>query len=48
MKLHEEANIEINNYGNDLSDIEKFATVLLICLVLLTITWICRVYSFVL
>ena len=25
MKLHEEANVEINNYGNDLSDIEKFA-----------------------
>ena len=25
MKLHEEANIEINDYGNDLSDIEKFA-----------------------
>ena len=25
MKLHEEANVEINNYGNDLSDIETFA-----------------------
>ena len=25
MKLHEEANVEINNYGNDLSDTEKFA-----------------------
>ena len=25
MKLHEEANVEINNYGNDLSDVEKFA-----------------------
>ena len=25
MKLHEEAHVEINNYGNDLSDIEKFA-----------------------
>ena len=25
MKLHEEANIEINDYGNDLSDVEKFA-----------------------
>ena len=25
MKLHEEANVEINYYGNDLSDIEKFA-----------------------
>ena len=25
MKLHEEANVEINDYGNDLSDIEKFA-----------------------
>ena len=25
MKLHEEAQVEINNYGNDLSDIEKFA-----------------------
>ena len=24
-KLHEEAQVEINNYGNDLSDIEKFA-----------------------
>ena len=24
MKLHEEANVEINDYGNDLSDIEKF------------------------
>ena len=24
-KLHEEANVEINDYGNDLSDIEKFA-----------------------
>ena len=25
MKLHEEANVEINDYGNDLSDVEKFA-----------------------
>ena len=25
MKLHEEANVQINNYGNDLSDVEKFA-----------------------
>ena len=25
MKLHEEARVEINDYGNDLSDIEKFA-----------------------
>ena len=25
MKLHEEANVEINDYGNDLTDIEKFA-----------------------
>ena len=25
MKLHEEENIEINDYGNDLSDVEKFA-----------------------
>ena len=25
MKLHEEVNVEINDYGNDLSDIEKFA-----------------------
>ena len=25
MKLHEEANVEINDYGDDLSDIEKFA-----------------------
>ena len=25
MKLHEEANFEINDYGNDLSDVEKFA-----------------------
>ena len=25
MKLHEEANVEINDYGNDLSDFEKFA-----------------------
>ena len=25
MKLHEKANVEINDYGNDLSDIEKFA-----------------------
>ena len=25
MKLHEEANVEINDYGNDLFDIEKFA-----------------------
>ena len=25
MKLHEEANVEINDFGNDLSDIEKFA-----------------------
>ena len=25
MKLHEETNVEINDYGNDLSDIEKFA-----------------------
>ena len=25
MKLHEEANVEINDYGNDLSDIEVFA-----------------------
>ena len=25
MKLHKEANIEINDYGNDLSDIETFA-----------------------
>ena len=25
MKLHEEANVEVNDYGNDLSDIEKFA-----------------------
>ena len=25
MKLHEEANVEINNYGNDLSDVETFA-----------------------
>ena len=25
MKLHEEADVEINDYGNDLSDIEKFA-----------------------
>ena len=24
MKLHEEANIEINDYGNDLSDVETF------------------------
>ena len=24
MKLHEEANVEINDYGNDFSDIEKF------------------------
>ena len=24
MKLHEEANVKINDYGNDLSDIEKF------------------------
>ena len=24
MKLHEEANVEINDYGNDLSDTEKF------------------------
>ena len=24
MKLHEEAHVEINDYGNDLSDIEKF------------------------
>ena len=25
MKLHEEANVEINDFGNDLSDVEKFA-----------------------
>ena len=25
MKLHKEANVEINEYGNDLNDIEKFA-----------------------
>ena len=25
MKLHEEANVEINDYGNDLFDVEKFA-----------------------
>ena len=25
MKLHEESNVEINDYGNDLTDIEKFA-----------------------
>ena len=25
MKLHEEANVEINDYGNDLADVEKFA-----------------------
>ena len=25
MKLHEEANVEINDYGNDLSDVESFA-----------------------
>ena len=25
MKLHKEANVEINEYGNDLSDVEKFA-----------------------
>ena len=25
MKLHEEANVEINDYGNNLSDVEKFA-----------------------
>ena len=25
MKLHEEAHVEINDYGNDLSDVEKFA-----------------------
>ena len=25
MKLHEEANVEINDYGNDLSDVETFA-----------------------
>ena len=25
MKLHEETNVEINDYGNDLTDIEKFA-----------------------
>ena len=25
MKLHEEANVEVNEYGNDLSDIETFA-----------------------
>ena len=25
MKLHEEANVEINDYGNDVSDVEKFA-----------------------
>ena len=25
IKLHEEANVEINDYGNDLSDVEKFA-----------------------
>ena len=25
MKLHEEANVEINDYGNNLSDIETFA-----------------------
>ena len=25
MKLHEDANVEINDYGNDLSDAEKFA-----------------------
>ena len=25
MKLHEEANVKINDYGNDLSDTEKFA-----------------------
>ena len=25
MKLHEKAHVEINDYGNDLSDIEKFA-----------------------
>ena len=28
MKLHEEANVEINDYGNDLSDIEKFVNTL--------------------
>ena len=25
MKLHKEANVEINDYGNDLSDVESFA-----------------------
>ena len=25
MKLHEEADVEINDYGNDLSDVETFA-----------------------
>ena len=30
MKLHEEAHVEINDYGNDLSDIEKFGKHLLI------------------
>ena len=25
MKLHEEANVEINDYGNNLSDVETFA-----------------------
>ena len=25
MKLHEEVNVEINDYGNDLSDVETFA-----------------------
>ena len=25
LKLHEEAQVEINDYGNDLSDIETFA-----------------------
>ena len=25
MKLHEDAHIEINDYGNDLSDMETFA-----------------------
>ena len=25
MKLHEDAHVEINDYGNDLSDIETFA-----------------------
>ena len=25
LKLHEEANVEINDYGNDLSDVETFA-----------------------